>query len=86
MSLRWRFEDRAVRADDDHGVVERAAAEVRVALVDAADHGDLVALRRFAQRREVVARQVDRVARSSACSFSVSAISPPGRSRQIHAG
>ena len=54
-------EDAPVRADEDRGVVEGAAAELAVALVDAHRHGDLEPSCRRLDRFQVARLQVDRV-------------------------
>src|SRR6266853_1723361 len=54
-------QERAVGPDRDNSVVQRGPAEVGVELVDAAYDADLAAPGCLAQRREIVAGQVDRV-------------------------
>ncbi|MCY1543479.1 hypothetical protein D9M68_792990 [compost metagenome] len=51
-------EQGAVRPDHHHAVVQRAAAETAVALVEAADDGQPVTAGRFAQGFEVAAGEV----------------------------
>src|SRR5207249_10019749 len=55
-------DDGAIGADNDDRVVERAATRVMVPLFDAANDGDLVLSSGLAQRRQIAARHVDRVA------------------------
>jgi hypothetical protein len=54
-------QDRSVRADDDHGVEQRGAAELAVQLVDPDNDRHAVLRRGVLQWLEVPARQVDGV-------------------------
>ena len=54
-------QDRAVRPDQNDGVVERSPAELTVALVKADRYGQLQPPRRRLQRLEVTGLEVDRV-------------------------
>lgn len=53
------IQNRSVWPDHYNGVVEGAAAELGVALIDAADDGYFVLLRRLANRREIFAVEAD---------------------------
>jgi hypothetical protein len=61
ISLRWTFSNVPSGADRDHRVVQGAAAAVAGAFVHAADHGDFMRTRRFAQRRKLIGADRHRV-------------------------